>query len=426
MPLPYYTLSPPISSASQALRTEYYALIDENFSVATDKFIIQKETSFGSQSYDSIECRITSVIDSKTGEKKSDDWKQILFKPSGGYVPLVGSLYYFDSNYWVGVFTDNTKSLVNNIIVRRCNEQLRWIGDDGVSYSEFCVVDYSLTGVRDLVRQDDVVLNQGYVDVYAQLNERTELIKPNQRFLFGRPKQRVCWRIYGNGIMNSQNQETLSDMTARIITMTMGGYYYNEQTDDLINGIADAYKSVYSISLSASSISGNVGETYNLGATLLLNNSPTSGSLTYTTSSSSIATISASGLLTLNSAGTTIATAYMGGNPSISASATVTVTASGTTTNEVRITPSDNLQIIEGETQTFTSYLYTNGVQQADVFTFSLANSNVPTNRYILSTLSNNSFSVDNINMYLDYPLLINATSGSYTKQISIQLNGAF
>ena len=44
MPLPYYTLSPPISSASQALRTEYYALIDENFSVATDKFIIQKET----------------------------------------------------------------------------------------------------------------------------------------------------------------------------------------------------------------------------------------------------------------------------------------------------------------------------------------------------------------------------------------------
>jgi hypothetical protein len=116
----------------------------------------------------------------------------------------------------------------------------------------------------------------------------------------------------------------------------------------------------------------------------------------------------------------------MGGNPTISASALVTVTTSGTTINEVRITPSDNVSIIEGESQTFTSYLYTNGVQQADTFTFSLVDSNVPTNRYMLSTLSNNSFSVENINMYLDYPLLINAVSGSYTKQISIMLAGAF
>jgi DNA-binding protein Fis len=116
----------------------------------------------------------------------------------------------------------------------------------------------------------------------------------------------------------------------------------------------------------------------------------------------------------------------MGGNPSVSASATITVTASGTTTNEVRITPSTNTSITEGESQTYTSYLYSNGVQQADVFTFTLANANVPVANYIMDTITNNSFKITNVNMYLDYPLLINATSGSYTQQISIVLAGAF
>jgi hypothetical protein len=263
------------------------------------------------------------------------------------------------------------------------------------------------------------------VDIYTQLNERTELIKPNQRFLFGRPKQRVCWKVFGNGIMNSQNQETLTDTTARMMILTMGGYQYNEETDDLVNGIADAYKLIYSINLSASSISGNVGEIYPLGATLEMNDSPTSGSLTYTTSASTISTITTSGSITMVAAGSAIATAIMGGNSTVTASALVTVTASGTTTTEVRVTPSDNVEILEGDTQIFTTYLYANGVQQANIFTFARTNTNVPTDHYIMIT-NNNGFSVENVERYLDLPLLITATSGSYTKQISITLNGAF
>jgi hypothetical protein len=115
----------------------------------------------------------------------------------------------------------------------------------------------------------------------------------------------------------------------------------------------------------------------------------------------------------------------MGGNPSVSASALISVTASGTTTNEIRVTPSDNVEILEGDTTTFTTYLYTNGVQQADTFTFAPTNSNVPTDHYILIP-SSNGFSLENVERYLDLPLLITATTGSYTKQISITLNGAF
>jgi len=422
----YYPLAPPVSTASQIMLNDFQYAGHTLFKESLDIFVIQKETVFGSKVFENIDARITSVINVSTGTKLSDDFKQIILDPLETFIPKMGTLFFFDQCFWLCTFTDNIKSVLTNIIVRRCNEQLRWIDENGAIQSEYCCVDYELTGVRDLVRQDDPILPQGYISIYSQLNERTELIRPNQRFLFGRPKNRVCWRVFGNGIQSSQNLETLDDTSGRLLTLTVGGYEYNEQLDNLELGVADYYKSQFSISLSASSISGNIGETYPLNATLLLNNSPTSGSLTYTTSSSTISTISSSGLLTLSASGTTTAYAYMGGNPSVSASATITVTASGTTTTEVRITPSDNVSIIEGESQTFTSYLYANGVQQADVFTFTLANSNVPTNRYVLSTLSNNSFSVENLNMYLDYSLLINAVSGSYTKQISIVLAGAF
>ena len=426
MPLPYYTLSPPISSASQVMKTAFDTVIHQQFSVATDAYDINRETPFASASYVDTRVRVTSATNALTGKFLGDDFKQLLFNPSDNIDIKIGNLYNFSDNYWLAIYSDAIKSIVSNGTIRRCNNMLKWIGEDGVLYQEPAICDYELIGTRNLSRQDDMVLPQGTLKIFCQLNNRTELIKPNQRFLFGRPNQQICLRVLGNGEMNAQMQATLDNTSSTLLTLTVDAYQVNPDTDDLINGIADAYKSVYSINLSDSSITGNVGETYNIGATLLCNSLPTSGSLAYSTTASSVASISASGLLTLNSAGSTIATAYMGGNPTVSASATITVTASGTTTNEIRVTPSDNVAILEGESQTFTLYLYTNGTQQSDVFTFSLANSNVPTNRYILSTLSNNSFSVENINMYLDYPLLINAVSGSYSKQISIQLNGAF
>jgi hypothetical protein len=421
----YYPLAPPISTASQIMLNDFKYAGHTIFENSLDIFTIQKETSFGSKVFEDIDVRLTSVINPSTGTKYSDDWKQLIFDPMGTFIPKMGTIFFFDSNYWLCTFTDNIKSVLTNVVVRRCNEQLRWIDSSGFSYSEFCCVDYELTGVRNLDRQDDLSLPQGYISIYSQLNERTELIKPNQRFLFGRPANRVCWRVFGNGIQSSQNLETLDDTSGRLLTLTVGGYQINPETDDLVNGIADAYKLVYTINLSASSISGNVGEIHPLGATLEANGNPTSGLLTYTTSASTVATINTSGSVTLIASGSAVATALMGGNPTITASALVTVTASGTTTNEVRVTPSDNVEILESDTQIFTVYLYTNGIQQANVFTFAPTNANVPTDHYIMIT-NNNGFSLENVEKYLDLPLIITATSGSYTKQISITLNGAF
>ncbi len=427
MPLRYYSTAPP-SSASQTFKNDAYALYNSQFNLATDWFQIERESSFGSGSYVSIDVRLTSLIDQKTGTKMGDDWRQIIFSPADNFTDGIGWKYRFNNNVWVSVFSDVLKSLVVNCATRRCNAMLRWIDDNGVIYEEECAIDYNLIGTRNLERGDNLVLPEGYVLVYAQLNDKTKKIKPNQRFLFGPPEQRTCMRIHGGGLQNMLNQQTSDDTSGQLLVMTMENYQVDETTDNLTLGIADYYRSVYSVSLSASQISGNIGESYPINATLLLNSIPTSGSLTYTSSASDIATIDTSGSITMIASGSTIAYAYMGGNADISASALVAVSASSApiNTEEIRVTPSDNVSILEEDTTTFTSYLYLNGVQQADVFTYAPANTNVPTNHYTLTTISQNSFSVKNNEMYLESPLLINATSGSYTKQISISLNGAW
>ncbi len=422
----YYSLSPGLSTGSQILLNDFKASASAIFELSTDVFDIQRESTFGSGSYINIRARVTSAVNTLTGKLRGDDWKQIIFHPYDNFTDGIGWLYKFSSNTWISVFSDVLKSVVTNCTVRRANEHLRWIGDDGVYYDVPCIVDYDLTGVRDLVRQDNIVLPQGYISVYAQLNDKTEKIRPNMRFLFGRPNQRVCWRVYGNGIMNSQGQITDDETSSRLLVLTVGGYEYNSELDNLELGICNYYKNQYSISLSSSSISGNISETYPINATLLCNSVPASGSLTYLTGASSIASISASGLLTLNASGSTIATAYMGGNSSISASALVTVTASSTSTIEVRITPSDNTSILEEDYTDFSAYLYVNSIQQADSFIFTVANSNVPVANYTMSNITDNSFRITNNAMFLEHPLLVNAISGSYIKQVSIQLNGSF
>ncbi len=421
----YYPLSPPVSTASQILVNDFNSMAAIEFYMASNVYTIQRETSFSSGVFSDVTVRIARAINNITSEKLSDDFKQILFNPNDNITDGIGHIYSFSDNKWLCVLSDKIKSIMSDITVRRCNNMLKWIDDNNILRQEPCIIDYSILGSRNLDRQDDLSLPQGYTNIFCQLNDRTERIKPNQRFLVGRPNRQVCWRVLGNGEMLSQGLQTTDNSSARLIKLTVAAYQYNEETDDLVNGIADYYKNIYTINLSASSISGNVGEIYPLGATLEMNGSPTSGSLTYTTSASTIATISSSGSLTLSQSGSSIATAIMGGNLTITASALVTVTASGTTTTEVRVTPSDNVEILEGDTQIFTTYLYANGVQQANIFTFAAANTNVPTDHYIMIT-NNNGFSVENVEKYLDLPLIITATTGSYTKQISITLNGAF
>ena len=81
MPLSCYQIYPPSASASQAMDDEFRYAGHTIFNDALDVFTIQKETAFGSKVFEDVKVRITSVINTSTGTKLSDDFKQLIFDP---------------------------------------------------------------------------------------------------------------------------------------------------------------------------------------------------------------------------------------------------------------------------------------------------------------------------------------------------------
>ena len=424
----YLDLVPPISTASQILKNDFDDMANVLFSYSTDVFQIQHEKTFGQKDFENVTVRITRAINQITSEKLGDDFKQIALNPKDGIEATLGKMWYFDNNYWICVFSDSMKSLMSNCTVRRCNDFLRWLEDDGTYHEEPCIIDYTMARTKETLSVEDPVRPEGYLNIISQLNARTTLIKGNQKFLFGRPNNRVALRVFGNGVQNMLNQSGIDPTSSTVLTLTAGAWEINENLDNLVLGIADYYKKDYTITVSPLSMVGNIGNTYQIDATVYLNDVPTSASIAYSSTASSVASISSSGSVTMISSGSAILSAYMSNASNISASSLVTVSASSTPVvmEEVRITPSENVQILEGDTETFTSYVYVNGVQQANTFSFVKANNNVPIANYVLTTIDGNTISAENIQKYATNPLLINCTSGSYVKQISIDLRGAW
>jgi hypothetical protein len=239
MPYKYYNL---VTSASpnHTLVTEFQELLNDQFDVASDIYDIQEETTLGSGTLSAVRVRITSAISSVTGEKLSDDFKQILFKDINHDARL-GKKYYFSGNYWICTYSEFLNTLGSNCMVRRANNQLRWVDDSGTVYTEPCSIEYKISRPRDMIGTVNPVMPQGFVDVYCQLNARTKTIKGNQRFLFGPVENRVAFKVFGDGVKNFLNQNTMDDASSTLLTLSMGGNFVNHTTDDITNGIADRY-----------------------------------------------------------------------------------------------------------------------------------------------------------------------------------------
>jgi len=421
----YYTTGSPVFFQ---LPKEYYtngfqALLNDQFYNISDSFVIQEETSFASGSYVDVDVRINRAVSSLTGVKLGDDFKQILFKDIQ-HETGIGYMFYFDENFWICTHSEFIKSLAVTCTVRRCNNILRWMDDYGNTYSQPCIIDYEIKRPTDSLGRVDPVTPEGFIQVFVQGNDNTREILPSQRFLFGNINSRSCYKVYGNGINNFTNQQTMDEESANLVWFYMGASYINNETDDLTNGIADKYRVNFLLSIDPSTITGDATETVQLYPTATLNDVKVDRNVIYSSSASSIASVSGSGLVTLNATGSCNIVGYIENNTSASANVLVTVSSS-TTLTEVRVSPNPDF-ILQGVTKTYTTYLYINGTQQADVFTFALGNANVPVDNYEFTTISGNSFSVENVKVYMDDPLVINCVSGSNTKQLSILLKGSW
>ncbi len=420
----YYPIPNPPSSASTILTNEFYALIEEQFSIATDVFDIKEESVFASGSLTDVTVRVVTAVDPATNERLSDDFKTLLFKPSHA-VAKIGYKYYFENSFWVGWNSSSLKSLVNNIIVRRCNNYLRFIDENGNYYSEPCAIPPEIRQSNDSMGLVNPVTPGGFIYAYAQQNVRTRKIKANQRFLFGNTDNWISFKVIGNGVRNFLNLETASNNTCQLLELIMERNYDNQDNDDLVNGIANYYNNIYALTVIPTTITGNVADTFQITPSITKNSDPIDMAVTYATSASSIASVSGSGLITLLTSGSCNITCYVTSNTSASTTIPVTVSASAIDNYEVRVDPNPDF-ILEGETKTYDVKLYLNGTVQADTFTFALNDANVPTSKYTLVAPVGNTIVLTNNHYYLDYPLVINCVSGSNNRQLSILLRGGW
>ena len=237
----YATLVPYEISSGSVILNEFQASVNQEFFNSPTAHTILEESPFGSGSFVNTDVRITGLVNQETGVNLGDDWKHLAFKDVKHSISL-GTKYYFDGNYYLAVNTEVRKSIAASVGVRRCNNQLRWMDENGVFQSEPCIIDYKLSRPRDLVGTENLPLPQGFIEVFAQGTSKTFKIQGNQRFIFGPIENRIAYKIFGDGIKNFLNQSTMDDQSPKLLTFSMGGNFVNPDLDNITLGVADYYK----------------------------------------------------------------------------------------------------------------------------------------------------------------------------------------
>jgi uncharacterized protein YjdB len=400
--------------------------MDEQFYNASDWFTIEEETSFASGEYQNVDVRVNSVVNIQTGERVGDDFKRLLFKTIGHPVSL-GRMYRFSDNYWITVNVEEIKdSTTARVTVRRCNNVMRWIDDNGGYHEAPCSINALIKENRDYSTAGSaMVVPSGMIDVLVQMTPYTRKLQPNKRFLFGNMDNWTAYRIEGGGIRNFDNLRTFDNLSVGLMMFNMATDYVNVEIDDVTNGIANAQNIVYTLTLNQASISGSSGQTVQLEAIVELNNQVVSRQVAWSSSNPNVATVNTSGLVTFLSTGIATITCSLLNNADVNDTASVTVVSSPVDNYQVLFIPSANY-VLEDEERTWSVYLYKNGVQQADTFVFTLDANTVPSANYIYTVTGGNSFKIQNFGMFLTDTLNVTATSGAHSRDINISLRGAW
>jgi hypothetical protein len=421
-----YLATPNISTQKEEYIEGFKQILDQEFSNASDVWTIEEETVFGSGVYKPIFVKVNHAIDTITGQKRGDDYKTILFKELD-HVTGPGRLYRFNDNIWIAYYTESIKSLTATTAVQRCNNNLKWMDDQGGIHVHPCSMLEAVKRPADQEKsgQGGMILPEGLITITAQFNDTTNKIRPNQRFLFGNADNWICYKVRGSGIINYNNQKTNDTMSSGTLQLIVGTDFVNLDTDDIVNGIADFYKGVYSLEITNVNTVRNIGNKLQLNTTLFLDGNSIVRNLVWNSGDENIAIVDQNGLVTFIGAGSTNITCNLENNSSVSASISVTTTAAPVTEYDLAVLPDDNF-VYEGSTKVFSVYLTLNGVQQSNVATFILVPNTVPSANYVYTVVDSNHFSIQNKKMFLDDVLTINVFSFSQSKNIDIRLRGSF
>lgn len=300
--------------------------------------------------------------------KKSPYYKSVTL--NDGILNIDSRLVSTDKSYIKNLLVNSDAIIVSGDIVNISTE--KWLVTDVVSDTVFTkaiiqITNHNLRYYKDTIIetpcvltnkqsiegvQEDrfIIIPDGQLKVVLQANAENNEINRDDRFI-----------ISGNAY-----KCTYVDKVTKqgLLTLTLTEDLISSENDDLVNDIADYYKSVHQY---ICQITNGIGAIINTGGTLQLTVSTTdrgtlvnNPALIYTSSVPTKATVSNTGLITTISAGSTLVGVGLAENNVILDSITITVQDSAITNDYKVLIVGDNALKIK-ETKTYLAKVYNHG-----------------------------------------------------------------
>lgn len=412
----------------QSYKEDYDAILAMTFDNAPNVIYeeIEFEYEYGSNEFTPIpKVRVDNIVNyTSSMVVDADDFKTFIFMPDFPNLKQ-GMKFKWGKNYWLVISTNVYEGLANSAEVRRCNNVLRYFDEYGNKIYEPCIIDTTLRFTKN-VETPPITIGSNEEKIWCQRNERTALIKPNDKFLFGMPNQRICFRVYGAGTKNVLNTETMNDLSPSLTEIYIHHYQYNKELDDLVEGFANAYTYKFSVDINDAPTAYKIGDEGTLSATVYKGNNTFATNISWCSSNEKAIIIDNNGNYKAIGIGQAQITAYMTENKSITKSIDVKIEETiSEDVYDIVISP-DIDYILQGETVSFQAYLYKNGTKQEDAFVIEDVSVDVPRANYSISILNGNEFKIENKTKYMKKPVLVRCTSGEHQKVISVLLRGLY
>ena len=413
------------TNPTKAYRDDFVAISEQTFDNAPNvKYNeIEYEVHYGKRDFKPIPMvRVEPVVNYNTGIQVGDDYQVFIFTPDFPE-PYYGMKFKWGRNYYLVINVDKGSGLSTSAEVRRCNNTLRFFDENGNKIYEPCILDQVL---RFTNNNDTMTIVTGKAEQYiwCQRNSRTIKIKPNDRFLFGVPEQRIGFRVCAAGFGNSLNTITGDDNSPTFTQFYVEEYEMNYQTDDIENGFANAERFEYSIDISENNTHFDVGATADLSSTVYRGKEVVEEEIRWCSSNDEIISIDGNKLTALAPGEVTLS-AIMVDNKHVFGSMTVTVLDDSAEPNyDILINPDINY-VLEKEEITITATLYKNGIEQDDSLEIVDISEGVPRDNYQLF-VDGNTFTIINKKKYLLKPIKVRCSNDKKSKEFAFTLRGLY
>lgn len=323
MSLPYFENA--LSGGYLQTPNDYFrdlqqAAIDNLFDCTSAKYTVQEQDAIGASTYHDIDVWLDYIVGTtSSGVKNGNDFTQLMFRDID-HETIQGLYYIFDNNYHISYFYNKYDGLEKALAVRRCNNTMRIVDpENGSIFSIPCVIDYDMTSPSQQVSSYIITPNNHAIVMVQGNTDTLRLFKLNTRYMFnGRPFKLLA---YQNAILYS-----LQNQTPTLLYLDL---YLDElhDKDDIENNLAYNGEYDYTIQINADDMELNNGVTGTLTATIALNGVEVSGNILWSSSNTSVVTISPNGQYEIvgNPGTNATVTANLEGNENVTSFITIQV-----------------------------------------------------------------------------------------------------